>query len=232
MVRGFDGGGPVIDGAVRLAVVDDSFLVREAVTGLLDADDRVRVVGAASDFDSAIRLVDEQCPQVVVTDVRMPPSGTDEGIQLACRLQRTHPPIGVVVLSQYVNPEYAMRLLEGGAGGRAYLLKDRITEADQLMDAVLAVAVGGSRVDPTVVDALVAARGADRNVLSGLTSREREVLAQIATGRNNRAVADRLVLTPRAVEKHINAIFAKLDLAGESSIDRRVSAVLMFLSDS
>lgn len=221
----------VLKGPVRVVLAEDSYLVREALAGLLSADPRVRVVGVAADYDSALRLVGELRPGVVVTDVRMPPSQTDEGVRLAAALRTSHPETGVVVLSQYADPSYAIALVEAGSRGRGYLLKERVAERDQLVDAIQVVAAGGSVLDPVMVDALVAARNSAPGPLSWLTPRERQVLHEIASGSSNRAVATKLVLSPRAVEKHINAIFAKLGVAGDPSVDHRVKAVLLFLSE-
>lgn len=229
------GGGSAVGcgrGPVRVVVAEDHYLVREALAGLLSADPRVRVEGLAADYDSALRLVGEFRPDVVVTDVRMPPSQTDEGIQLAAALRASHPGTGVVVLSQYAEPAYAIALVDAGSRGRGYLLKERVAELDQLVDAIHVVAAGGSVLDPVMVDSLVADRNAGPGALSRLTPRERQVLCEIASGSSNRAVAAKLVLTPRAVEKHINAIFAKLGLAGDLSVDHRVKAALLFLSES
>jgi DNA-binding NarL/FixJ family response regulator len=217
---------------VRVVVAEDGYLVREALVRLLSVDPRVRVEGLAVDYASALRLVGECRPDVVVTDVRMPPSQTQEGIELAAELRSSHPETGVVVLSQYAEPAYAIALVAAGARGRGYLLKDRVAELDQLVDAICVVAAGGSVLDPVMVDLLVADRNDGPSVLSRLRPRERQVLREIASGSSNRAVAAKLVLSPRAIEKHINAIFAKLGLAGDPSVDHRVGAVLLFLSDS
>jgi len=223
--------GGVRAGPVRLVVAEDSFLVRESLARLLSADGRLAVVGLAVDYESAIALVQQQRPDVLVTDVRMPPTGTDEGIRLACQLRVSHPDIGVVVLSQYDDPAYAVALVSGGSRGRAYLLKDRVAELDQLVDAVVAVNNGESVLDPEVIDGLMARQGgAAQDRMERLTPRERQVLAALATGASNRTVAAQLVLSQRAVEKHINAIFAKLGLTGDTNVDQRVKATLMFLS--
>lgn len=220
----------VVEGPVRVVVAEDSYLVREALVGLLSADPRVRVAGVATDYDSALSLVGDLRPDVVVTDVRMPPSQTDEGVRLAAALRTSHPETGVVVLSQYAAPCYAIALVQAGARKRGYLLKERVAQLDQLVDAIEVVAAGGSVLDPVMVDALVAARSTSSGPLSRLTPRERQVLCEIASGSSNRAVAAKLVLSPRAVEKYINAIFAKLGVAGDPSVDHRVKAVLLFLS--
>jgi DNA-binding NarL/FixJ family response regulator len=217
--------------ALRVVLADDSLLIREGVSQLIGAAEDLELVGTAGDFDALLRAVEQHRPDVVITDIRMPPTGTDEGIRAANQLRTTHPEVGVVVLSQYVDPWYPLALLRDGTRGRAYLLKERVGDLNQLRDAVLAVAKGGSVLDPKVVDALVGARGA-RSPVDRLTPREREVLAEMATGRNNAAIAAALVLTERAVEKHINAIFAKLGLAAEPDVNKRVRAVLLFLESS
>jgi DNA-binding NarL/FixJ family response regulator len=193
-------------------------------------DPDVTVLGAAEDYDSAVELIDRHRPTIVVTDIRMPPTSTDEGIRLARWMRTAHPGIGVIVLSQYAEPTYAAGLLEDGTTGRGYLLKERVSHFDELSDAVRQVAAGGTVLDPLVVEALLA-QPRSAPALSRLTAREREVLGELATGFSNRTVAQRLVLSQRAVEKHINSIFAKLELTADDAVDRRVKAVLMFLSD-
>jgi DNA-binding NarL/FixJ family response regulator len=177
--------------------------------------------------------VAEHDPDVVVTDIRMPPTQTDEGIRAANEIRASNPDVGVVVLSQYVEPDYAMRLLEGGSGGRAYLLKERVGDAEELVSAIRRVADGGSVVDPKVVDALIDARRTSTStVLDRLTEREGEVLAEIAKGGTNVAVGEALFISPRSVEKHVNSIFMKLDLSHEEDTNRRVRAVLLYLADA
>jgi DNA-binding NarL/FixJ family response regulator len=189
------------------------------------------VVATCADLPELLAAVDEHAPDVVVTDIRMPPSSTDEGIQAATRLHRTHPGTGVVVLSQYAEPAYATPLLAAGSAGRAYLLKERVSDPRELIEAVRAVARGGSIIDPAVVEALVADSVHTRSSpLATLTERERDVLGHIAQGKSNAAVGAALFLTERAVEKHINALFAKLGLGPEPDINRRVMAVLLYLS--
>jgi DNA-binding NarL/FixJ family response regulator len=218
--------------AVRVVVAEDNVLVREGITKVLDAQPALDLAGACGDLDALLALVDETSPDVVVTDIRMPPTGTDEGIRAAEQLRHSHPEVGVVVLSQYVEPSYVLALLEGGSARRAYLLKERVSDAEQLVAAIEEVARGGSVIDPTVVEALVAARGArPSSPLERITPREREVLAEMAQGKNNAGVAAALVLSERAVEKHINSVFSKLGLSEERDVHRRVKAVLMFLSD-
>jgi DNA-binding NarL/FixJ family response regulator len=217
---------------VRILLGEDNLLVREGVQRLLAGDPDVEVVGAVADEPSLRERCDELQPDVVVTDIRMPPTNTDEGIRLAADLRDRHPGIGVVILSQYDDPSYALALLERGSDGRAYLLKERVHNRAELMAAVRAVAEGGSMIDPKIVEALVDARTrAQRSPLNDLTAREREVLAEIARGKSNTAIADDLFLTKRAVEKHINAIFLKLGLAYAEDVSKRVKATLMFLAD-
>src|SRR4051794_21417592 len=185
------------------------------------------------DVDSLLEAVESARPDVVVTDIRMPPTNTDEGIRAAAQLRETHPEIGIVVLSQYDDPAYALALLESGSEGRAYLLKERIHERAQLVTAVEEVARGGSVIDSKIVESLVGARSRlDNSPLAELTTREHEVLAEIAQGKSNAAIAESLVLTKRAVEKHINAIFMKLGLAQADDVSKRVKAALMFLADT
>ena len=215
---------------ISVVVAEDCLLVRDSVCRALSTDPDVTVVGVGVDYDSTVELLDRHKPALLVTDVRMPPTSTDEGIRLAHWLRSAHPDIGVIVLSQYVQPEYALGLLDGGSAARGYLLKERIANFDQLSDAVRQVAAGGTVLDPLAVEALLA-QPDSVPALNRLTRRESEVLARLATGGSNRAVAQQLVLSQRAVEKHINSIFAKLDLTGDHAVDRRVKAVLMFLHD-
>jgi DNA-binding NarL/FixJ family response regulator len=217
--------------AIRVVVAEDSMLVREGIAKLLEAQDGIEVVALCDDLPSLLAAVDRETPDVVLTDIRMPPTGTDEGIRAAAALRTENPSVGVVVLSQYAEPAYALELLDGGSEGRAYLLKERLADGDQLVAALQEVARGGSVVDPKVVEALVTSRGRSaRSPLEHLTPRESEVLAQIAQGKNNSAVAASLVLSERAVEKHINSLFSKLGLSEEPDVHRRVKAVLLYLS--
>jgi DNA-binding NarL/FixJ family response regulator len=217
---------------IRVVVAEDNYLVREAVVRLPSSSPEIEVVGACEDFDDLISTVEGEHPDVVVTDIRMPPTGTDEGVRAAKQLRQEHPEIGVVVLSQYVEPGYALELLDTGSERRAYLLKERVSDVDQLLRAIEEVARGGSVIDPKVVEALVTARSrrADSR-LEFLTPREQEVLAEMAQGRNNAAVASALGLSERAVEKHINSVFSKLGLSEEPDVNRRVKAVLLYLAD-
>jgi DNA-binding NarL/FixJ family response regulator len=218
----------VVDpGVLRVVVADDSYLVREALGFLLDTDPRVELIARCGDGDELARVVEAELPDVVVTDIRMPPSGDDEGIAFANRLRATHPEIGVVVLSQYADPRYGLALLQDGSEGRAYLLKDRFRDREPLIAAVYAVAGGGSVVDAKVVEALIAAR---QTGLDALTDREREILSRMAQGKSNQAIADDVSLTKKAVEKHINAIFTKLGLVESEETSRRVKAALIYLS--
>jgi DNA-binding NarL/FixJ family response regulator len=213
-------------------VAEDNYLLREGIRQLLEGVDEVELVAAASDLPSLERAIEEHQPEVVVTDIRMPPTGTDEGLRAAEKLRDEHPDVGVVVLSQYIEPEYALALLEKGAAGRGYLLKERVSDIEQLVNAVQEVARGGSVIDPKVVEALVTARSRTKeSALSQLTPREMEVLELVAQGRNNAGIAAKLFLSERAVEKHINAIFSKLDVSEEPDVHRRVKAVLLYLAE-
>ena len=219
------------DGATRVVLGEDHALLREGLATLLRGADDIELVGVAEDLPSLEALIDGHDPDVVVTDIRMPPTGTDEGIALAGRLRSQHPTMGVVVLSQHDDPAYALALLEHGSEGRAYLLKERISQVGELLAAVREVAAGGSVIDPKVVEGLVSAnRRAPTSELDRLTPREREVLAEMATGKSNAAIASTLVLSERAVEKHTNSIFSKLGLTEEPDLNRRVKAVLVHLA--
>ncbi len=221
---------PVEQGLLRVVIADDSYLVREALGHLLDTDPRVELVARCQDGDELAATVEAERPDVVVTDIRMPPSGDDEGIAFANRLRETHPEIGVVVVSQYADPRYGLALLSGGSDRRAYLLKDRLRDREHLIAAVFEVAAGGSVVDAKVVEALIAARSASASTpLNELTRRELEILALMAQGKSNQAIAEELFLSKRAVEKHINAIFMKLGLAHAEDVSRRVKAALIYL---
>jgi DNA-binding NarL/FixJ family response regulator len=221
------------DRTVRVALADDSYLVREALAHVLDGVGGVEVVAMCADRDSLLRAIEDERPDVVVTDIRMPPGNTDEGLQIASYLRETHPEIAIVVLSQYSEPRYALALLEHGSDGRAYLLKEHVSRRGQLVAAIEAVARGDSVIDAKVVEALIAARTrAQRSRLSELTPRETEILAFVARGHSNQAIADELVLTKRAVEKHINAIFLKLGLSQAEDVSRRVKAALIYLAEA
>ena len=217
---------------IRVVLGEDSLIVREGVHQLLAVDPTVEIVAAVADQHSLRNVCEEEQPDVVLTDIRMPPTHTDEGIQLAAELRETHPQTGVVILSQFSDPTYALALLQQGSDGRAYLLKERVHNRAELMAAIRAVHEGGSMIDPKVVESLVVARGrAQSSPLNELTSRELQVLGEIAQGKSNTAIADSLFLTKRAVEKHINAIFWKLGLADAADVSKRVKAALMFLAE-
>jgi DNA-binding NarL/FixJ family response regulator len=218
---------------IRIVLADDQYLVREGVRRLLETSDEVEVTSVCDDLDSLLAAVDAEPPDVVVTDIRMPPGDADEGIQAAVRLRESHPQVGVVVLSQYATPTYALALLEGGSEGRAYLLKERVRDLDQLVGAIQVVSEGGSVIDPKVVDALVAANArAEGSPLTELTPRERGVLREMAEGKNNAVIAETLVLTERSVEKVIHSIFLKLGLTWEEAVHKRVKAVVLYLAES
>ena len=218
---------------IRVALGEDSLIVREGITRLLDADDEIVVVAAAGDLDSIREVCARESPDVLVTDIRMPPTHTDEGIRIAAELRDSHPGVGVVVLSQYADPVYALALFERGSDRRAYLLKQRVHNRAELTAAIRAVAEDGSMVDSQIVDGLVRARTqVEHSPLHDLTAREREVLTEIAKGKSNTAIAETLFLTKRAVEKHINSIFLKLRLADAEDVSKRVKATLMLLSET
>ena len=217
---------------IRVVLAEDSYLVREGIRTLLESRPQLELVATCGDLQSLLRAVEAERPDVVLTDIRMPPDGLDEGIQAASRLRETSPEIGVVVLSQYAEPGYALELLEGGSEGRAYLLKERVDDVDQLAAAIAAVADGGSVIDPKVVEALVASKSAaERSLLADLTPREAEVLHEMAQGKNNAAIAESLVIAERSVEKYVHSIFAKLGIAWEEKVSRRVKAVLLYLAE-
>jgi DNA-binding NarL/FixJ family response regulator len=216
---------------IKVVIADDNLIAREGIERILALAPEVEVVASVGDLDELTAAVDRARPDVVLTDIRMPPSHSDEGIRFANRLLDTHPGTGVIVLSQYDEPRFALALIELGADGRGYLLKDRLHDRAQLYGAIEAVAHGDAVIDPKLVDALVSgkARLTD-SPLAELTPRERDVLAEIAKGKSNAAIAETLALTKRAVEKHINAIFYKLDLGAEDDVHKRVKATLLFLS--
>jgi len=218
---------------IRLVLAEDHYLVREGLRRLIETQPGFEVAAVCGDLGSLLAAVDAERPDVVVTDIRMPPSGVDEGIQAAERLRETNPEVGVVVLSQYANPSYVLALLEGGSARRAYLLKERVDDLGQLVAAIHAVAEGGSLIDPKVVEALVAenARG-EESPLNDLTPRERDVLREMAEGKNNAAIAAALFLTERSVEKVIHSIFLKLGLTWETAVHKRVKAVILYLAES
>ena len=219
---------------LRLVLAEDSFLIREGLAALLSGDRELDLVASVGSLPALLEAVETVRPDVVLTDIRMPPTETDEGIRAAEELASTHPDVGVVVLSQHIEPDYALRLFDGGSQGRAYLLKERVGDLAQLRHAISAAASGGSVLDPQVVDVLVAARRQRAtSVLDRLTARELEVLELVARGDSNRAIAQQLVLSDRAVEKHITSILTKLDLpADDTEVHRRVRAVLLYLAES
>jgi DNA-binding NarL/FixJ family response regulator len=218
---------------IRLVIADDHYLVREGLRRLLETQSDLEVAAVCGDLESLLAAVEAACPDVVVTDVRMPPGDRDEGIQAAERLRETNPDVGVVVLSQYATPSYALALLKRGSAGRGYLLKERVTDVGQVVTAIKAVAEGGSVIDPKVVEALIAENArVGESPLHELTPRERDVLHQMASGENNAAIAQALVLSERSVEKVINSIFQKLGLTWEASVHKRVKAVILYLGES
>jgi DNA-binding NarL/FixJ family response regulator len=217
--------------ALRVVLAEDNLLVREGVASLLSTYADVELVAACSNPDELYAAVDEHKPDVVITDIRMPPTHTDEGIRAARRLRHTAPDVGVVVLSQFVEPAYALDLFSDGSRGRGYVLKDHVDDVERLVTAVSTVASGGSYIDDDVVDALVRARRRTLDSpLASLSSRETDVLAELATGASNAAIARALGVSEHSIEKHTGVIFAKLGLSGDSDVNRRVMAVLMFLA--
>ena len=217
---------------IRVVVAEDAYVIREFLTATMSSSPEVELVAVCAngmELQTAIATWD---PDVVVTDIRMPPSGAGEGIRVAAELRETHPDVGVVVLSQYAEPSYALALLDQGSSRRAYLLKERIRNRDELIGAIKTVARGDSVIDPMIVDVLIEARAkASESKLSELTPRERQLLAEIASGKSNGAIAESLVLTKRAVEKHVNSIFSKLNLPETDDVSRRVKATLIYLSE-
>jgi DNA-binding NarL/FixJ family response regulator len=217
---------------IRVLLAEDNALLRQGLERLIDHDATLELVGSVADLPSLQKAVVDLEPDVVVSDIRMPPTKTDEGIQIALQLRQERPQVGVVLLSQHADAAFALKLLEGGSGGRAYLLKERVGDVGELTSAVQRVAEGGSVIDPTVVEQLVAAnRGPQDTPLSTLTPRELEVLGEMAQGKSNAAIASTLFLSERAIEKHTNSIFSKLALTEERDLNRRVKAVLLYLHD-
>ena len=217
---------------LRVVFAEDNYLVREGTTALLSSVEGIELVASVSDFDSLMAAVEQHSPDAVLTDIRMPPHHATEGIEAALKIRAGHPGVGVVVLSQFADEDYAYELLKDGAAGLGYLLKERVADVDELVRALEEVSRGGSVLDPKVVEALVARK--DRlahSPLAQLTDREREVLEQMAQGKNNAAIAKALFLTERAVEKHINSLFHKLGLSEEAEVHRRVMAVLTLLRE-
>jgi len=217
---------------IRVLLAEDNALLRQGLERLIAHDRALELVGSVADLPSLQKAVVDLEPDVVVSDIRMPPTKTDEGIQIALQLRQERPQVGVVLLSQHADAAFALKLLEGGSGGRAYLLKERVGDVGELTSAVQRVAEGGSVIDPTVVEQLVAAnRGPQDTPLSTLTPRELEVLGEMAQGKSNAAIAATLFLSERAIEKHTNSIFSKLSLTEERDLNRRVKAVLLYLHD-
>jgi DNA-binding NarL/FixJ family response regulator len=217
---------------IRLIVADDHFLVREGLRQLLTSHRDLEVVASCADLPELRDAVERDCPDVVLTDIRMPPDHIDEGVQFASYCRAHHPDVGIILLSQYAQPVYVRALLEQGAERRGYLLKERVADVDELAAAVRTVAGGGSAIDPKVIEAMLSAKarsGDDR--IERLTPRELEVLAAMAEGRNNASIAETLFIGQRAVEKHINSIFSKLHLTGEQRHHPRVQAVLVYLAE-
>ena len=220
--------------ALRIVVAEDDLLVREGIIRLLSTAPDLDVVASCGDYDEAVAAVDKEDPDAVLTDIRMPPTQSDEGIRLARRLRTSHPTTGVVVVSQYSDPDHVLGLFEAGSDYRAYLLKERISDRAALVSAIRSVAAGGSSVDPKIVDVLVFARSGDgaNSRLDELTPREREVLAGIAKGESNSRIAEELFLTTKSVEKNVNAIFMKLRLGNADHVSKRVKAALIFLAET
>jgi DNA-binding NarL/FixJ family response regulator len=217
---------------IRVAIADDSYLIRNALGEVLGQIETVELVASAEDGEALLEAVRSLDPDVVILDIRMPPTGDDEGIRVATKLREEHPDVGVIVLSQHSDARYALGLLEDGAEGRGYLLKERVHDREELASAIDIVAQGGTMIDPTVIEALIAADRRRRDsAIDDLTPREHEVLAEMAQGKSNAAIAESLVLTKRAVEKHVGAIFQKLALEDDEIVSRRVTAVLLYLSD-
>lgn len=215
---------------LRVAIADDDLLIRTGIEALLEIEESVTVVASVGDLPSLEASIATERPDVVLTDIRMPPSLTNEGVDLAQRMRNSHPDTGVVVLSQFVDSSLALSLVEDGARRRGYLLKKNVADSERMIEAIQTVASGGSFIDSDVIDALVDARSHRPGVgLDQLSPRETEVLAVMATGRTNGAIADQLFIGERAVEKHISNIFAKLELRDEDGAHRRVTAVLMYL---
>ena len=217
---------------LRVVLAEDGDLVRAGVLALLERFPEITVVGTATSLGELMRVVDDLRPDVLLTDVRMPPGFSDEGIRAACTLRSTLPDLAVLVLTQYADVEYALDLIADGSAGRGYLLKERVADADELVRALHTVVEGGSVIDETVVEALLRASRRRAGPLDRLTPRELDVISHVAQGMSNQAIADALVVTPRAVEKHINSILSKLDLPGDETVNRRVAATLLFLSST
>ena len=216
---------------IRLVLAEDNALLRQGLVRLFAQTDGIDVVASVASLDELLAAVEAHAPDVVLTDIRMPPTFTDEGVQAARHFRKHAPDVGVVVLSQYATPGYAHALFEDGSQSRAYLLKDRVADIDEVVYAIEAVVAGGSVVDPKIVDELVAARlRRPRSPIDQLSDRKREILSEIATGKSNNAIASTVFLSERAIEKHSNSIFSKLGLTEEPDVNRRVKAVLLYLA--
>jgi DNA-binding NarL/FixJ family response regulator len=215
---------------IRLVIVEDDLLVREGLTSLFMRIDGIEVVATCADVSALEVALAETEPDVVLTDIRMPPTHTDEGIRAAIDIRRTRPGVGVVVLSQFAEPEYVLSLLDEGSDGLGYLLKERVSDVGHLRRAIESVARGESAIDPKIIDVLISARSRGTDEIDRLTSREAEVLSLIAEGMNNATIAEQMVVSDKAVQKHINSIFSKLDLGVGTDVHRRVKAVLMWLA--
>lgn len=216
---------------IRVVVGEDNYITLEGISRILEQDDGVEVLAACKDLASLRAAIEASQPDVVLADIRMPPTKTDEGVKLAGELREAHPDMGVVILSEYAEPLYATELLEGGSDGRAYLLKDRVQDRAELGRALRAVAAGGSVIDARIVELLLAAHRQREDVnFEALSGREREILALIAGGWSNAAIADRLAITKRGVERHIHSIFWKLGLVDCEQLSRRVKATLLYLA--
>ena len=217
---------------LRVVLGEDSYLAREGISRALEAAEGIELVASGGTLDEVLQTVDRLEPDVVLSDVRMPPNHTDEGIRLAIELRRSHPAIGVVILSPHADALYALALFDDGSDGRGYLLKDRVRDRDELTRALLEVARGGTVVDAKIVNELLAVRRQrETSGLETLTGREQEILALVAEGRSNGDIAETLVVTKRAVEGHINSIFSKLELGDPERVDRRVKAALVYLTE-
>ena len=217
---------------IRVAIADDSYLIREAIGQILGRMAGIELVAACADGDSLWDAVENKSLDAVIVDMRMPPSGEVEGIEIASRLRDRHPDVGLVLLSQYAEPRYGLELMSPSAAGRAYLLKDRVHDREELESAIRTVARGGTMIDPSMVRMLLEAQQQRRSsAVAELTRREQEVLAEMAQGKSNAAIGEALGLTKRAVEKHVGSIFMKLELSDEDMVSRRVAAVLLYLAE-
>ena len=217
---------------IRVAIADDSYLIREAIGQILGRMTGIELVAACADGDSLWDAVENKSLDAVIVDMRMPPSGEVEGIEIASRLRDRHPDVGLVLLSQYAEPRYGLELMNPSAAGRAYLLKDRVHDREELESAIRTVARGGTMIDPSMVRMLLDAQQQRRSsAVAELTRREQEVLAEMAQGKSNAAIGEALGLTRRAVEKHVGSIFMKLELSDEDMVSRRVAAVLLYLAE-